>query len=172
MAAVALVETVQSFIPQSPSIKWPNDILVGSKKLAGILTEAACDSEQIHYVILGMGVNLNYRIDAMPEEIRARATSITELTGRWLERESFLRRLIHDLDRCYGELEAVGFSAMKSRWEAHFAWRGRRVRVDSIDQQVTGRAKGIDSDGALLVEDERGGGIQRIIAGDVIPLET
>jgi BirA family biotin operon repressor/biotin-[acetyl-CoA-carboxylase] ligase len=171
MAAVALVETVRSFIPQSPTIKWPNDILVGGKKLAGILTEAACDSEQIHHVILGIGVNLNYRIDKMPEEIRARATSIVELTGKWLDRESFLRRLIHDLDRCYGELEEVGFGALAERWEGHFAWRGRLVRVELLEQRVTGRAKGIDRDGALLLEDDQGA-VQRIIAGDVVPVES
>jgi BirA family biotin operon repressor/biotin-[acetyl-CoA-carboxylase] ligase len=145
--------------------------LVGGKKLAGILTEAACDSEQIHHLILGIGVNLNYRIDKMPEEIRARATSIVELTGKWLDRESFLRRLIHDLDRCYGELEEVGFGALAERWEGHFAWRGRLVRVELLEQRVTGRAKGIDRDGALLLEDDQGA-VQRIIAGDVVPVES
>ncbi|HYA30122.1 MAG TPA: biotin--[acetyl-CoA-carboxylase] ligase, partial [Acidobacteriota bacterium] len=93
------------------------------------------------------------------------------LTGKTLRREGFLGRLIHDLDRCYGELEADGFGALAARWETHFAWRGHLVRVECLDQVVTGRAKGIDSDGALLVEDEKVG-VRRIIAGDVIPLET
>ena len=171
MAAVALAETVGWFIPQAAAIKWPNDILVGGKKLAGILTEAACDSQRLHYVILGIGVNLNYRVEAMPDEIRGRATSIAALTGTSVRRESFLRRLIQDLDRCYGELEESGFSALAARWEAHFAWRGRRVRVESFDQCITGRARGIDRDGALLIEDEQGA-VQRVIAGDVVPLET
>jgi BirA family biotin operon repressor/biotin-[acetyl-CoA-carboxylase] ligase len=171
MAAVALAETVESFIRQSSTIKWPNDILVGGKKLAGILTEAACDSERLHYVILGVGVNLNYRLAAMPDEIRARATSVAELNGKSVSRESFLRRLIHDLDRCYGELEEAGFSSLAPRWEAHFGLRGQRVRVENFDQNVTGWARGIDRDGALLVEDELGA-VKRVIAGDVIPLES
>jgi BirA family biotin operon repressor/biotin-[acetyl-CoA-carboxylase] ligase len=170
MAAVALAETVASFIPQSATIKWPNDILVGGKKLAGILTEAACDSERLHYVILGIGVNLNYRLAAMPDEIRTRATSVAELTGKSVRRESFLRRLIHDLDRCYGELEESGFALLAPRWEAHFDLRGKQVRVELLDQVVAGRAIGIDRDGALLVEDELGA-VKRVIAGDVIPLE-
>ena len=169
-AAVALAETVASFIAQPATIKWPNDILVGGKKLAGILSEASCDAERLHYVILGIGANLNYAIDLMPEEIRERATSIAHITGNAVSRESFLRRLIQDLDRCYGELEDSGFAALARRWQAHFNLRDRRVRVELLDQVVEGWARGIDGDGALLVEDDKGRQ-QRVIAGDVIPLE-
>ena len=170
-AAVALAETVAWFIAQSVTIKWPNDILVDGKKLAGILTEVSCDAERVHYVILGIGVNLNYRVAAMPEEIRAHATSIAELTGKSFHRESFLRRLIQALDRCYGELEENGFARLAPRWEAHFGLRGERVRIELLDQIVIGRAIGIDKDGALLVEDEHGA-IKRVIAGDVTALES
>jgi BirA family transcriptional regulator, biotin operon repressor / biotin---[acetyl-CoA-carboxylase] ligase len=170
-AAVALVETVAFFLPCPPSIKWPNDILFEGKKLAGILTEAACDADRVEYVILGIGLNLNYRVDAMPEELRRRATSLADLTGKNVSRESVLVRLIQDLDRCYGELEATGFEAMRPRWEAHFGLRGRRVLVELGGQTLIGRAQGIDREGALIVEDEHG---QRrsVVAGDVIPLET
>jgi BirA family biotin operon repressor/biotin-[acetyl-CoA-carboxylase] ligase len=169
MAAVALAETVDSFIGATAGIKWPNDILVGGKKLAGILTEASCDSERLHYVILGIGVNLNYAVELMPEEIRDRATSIAHLTGKPVHRESFLRRLIQDLDRCYGELEQSGFAALARRWQAHFSLRDQRVRVELLDQAITGWARGIDRDGALLVEDDNRA-LKRVIAGDVIPL--
>ena len=170
MGAVALADAAATFISQAPTIKWPNDILVNGKKLAGILTEASCDTERVNYVILGIGVNLNYRVDRMPEEIRARATSVVELTRQEVKRESFLSRLIRDLDRCYGELEEAGFAAIARQWEARFGLRGQRVRVESLDQMVLGRAQGIDEDGALLVEDDQGK-LQRVVAGDVIPLE-
>jgi BirA family biotin operon repressor/biotin-[acetyl-CoA-carboxylase] ligase len=169
-AAVALIETVGFFLADPPAIKWPNDILVNNKKLAGILTEAACNAERVEYVILGVGLNLNYRIDAMPEELRRRATSLADLTGQNVSRETVLVRLIQDLDRCYGELEETGFEALRPRWEAHFGLRGRRVRVELGDQTIVGRALGIDRDGALLVEDEHGQS-RSIVAGDVIPLE-
>jgi BirA family biotin operon repressor/biotin-[acetyl-CoA-carboxylase] ligase len=170
-AAVALVETVGSFLPRPPVIKWPNDILIDGKKLAGILTEAACDTECVQYVILGIGLNLNYRAETMPETLRQRATSMADRAGENLSRETVLVRLIHDLDRCYGELEESGFAALRPRWEAHFGLRGRRVRVELGDQTIIGRAQGIDHEGALIVEtdDEQR---RSIIAGDVIPLET
>src|SRR6185295_14697683 len=119
-AAVALVETVAAFLVRPPVIKWPNDILVDGKKLAGILTEAACDAARVEYVILGIGLNVNYRVDNMPGELRPRATSLSDLTGEDVSRESVLVRLIQDLDRCYGELEANGFEDLRPRWDAHF----------------------------------------------------
>ncbi len=170
MAAVALADTIASFIGTPPAIKWPNDILVGGKKLAGVLTESSCDSERIEFVILGIGVNLNYPVASMPEVIRERATSIVSLTQKNVSREAFVRRLIQDLDRCYGELEEVGFDSLALRWEAFFGLRGKGVRVEMTDHIMIGTAKGIDRDGALIVEDDRGER-QRIVAGDVFPLE-
>ena len=171
MAAVALADFVDAHIPGQVAIKWPNDILIGKKKLAGILTEASCDAERVHYVILGIGINLNYTRDAMPEAIRRRATSLLEVAGKPVHRESFLQGLLQGIERCYGELEQAGFAALAQRWQSYFAWRGRRVRVELLDQVTTGTAKGIDSDGSLVIVDE--GGIEhRIIAGDVIPLEN
>ena len=171
VAAVALADVVDTYVPGRAAIKWPNDILVGGKKLAGILTEASCDAERVHYVILGIGVNLNYPVAAMPDEIRGRASSLIEVTGAAVSRESFLLRLIQGVERCYGELEQAGFDALAPRWESYFAWRGKRVRVELLDQVTTGTAQGIDRDGALIVMDD-GGVAQRIVAGDVIPLEN
>jgi BirA family transcriptional regulator, biotin operon repressor / biotin---[acetyl-CoA-carboxylase] ligase len=170
MAAVAVADTVDSFIQVRSTIKWPNDILVESKKLAGILTESRCDAERIEFVILGIGVNLNYPVERMPDPLRERATSIISLTETEVSREEFLRRLIHALDRCYGEIEEWGFEGLARRWEARFGLRGKKVRAQIGDQTIIGTAKGIDIDGALIVEDGRGER-RRIVAGDVIPLE-
>jgi len=170
MAAVALGDAVASFIPQRPVIKWPNDILVNGKKLAGILAESSCGAERIEFVILGIGVNVNFARESMPDGIRERATSLLILGEKIISREPLLRRLIQDLDRCYGILEESGFDSIAPRWEARFGLQGRRIKVEMTDHVVTGRAKGIDRDGALIVEKDDGGN-QRIIAGDVIPLE-
>ncbi|SRR5581483_621583 len=171
MAAVALAETVDSFLAAPAEIKWPNDILVGGRKLAGVLTEAACAAAALEYVILGIGINVNYRRDEMPEAIRARATSLADLTGNFVARENALARLIHALDRCYGVLEQSGFDALRPKWEARFALRDKLVRVEHLDQSSVGRARGIGRDGALVLEDERGA-LHRIYAGDVILLES
>lgn len=170
MAAVALAETVAAFVTAPVLIKWPNDILLSGKKIAGILTEASSTAERIDFVILGIGINLNFPKELMPEAIRPSATSLLIATQNKIRRERFLRRLIQDLDRCYGILEESGFGAIAPLWEARFGLRDRRVRVDMADTVVFGVARGIDRDGALIVETAEGK-FQRVIAGDVIPME-
>lgn len=171
MAAVALAETAQTFLPDPVAIKWPNDILVKGMKLAGILTESSCDSERIHYVILGIGVNLNLPLDLLPDALRDRATSLLTLTGKPIDRTAFACRLIRSLDQCYGELEGQGFGRLAERWDRFFALKGKRVRVDMAGEAVSGRAAGIDKDGALILQLDDGSR-RRILAGDVIPLEA
>ncbi len=169
MAAVALADTVAGFAPDPPAIKWPNDILLGGKKLAGILTESSITAERVNYVVLGIGINLNFPHALMPDALRQRATSLMECSGKTVSREAFLERLIHDLDRCYGILGEAGFDAIAPQWEARFNFRGKRVRVEMGDETLAGIAKGIDRDGALIVEDA-GGQSHRVFAGDVIPI--
>lgn len=170
MSAVALAETVQSFIGFPPDIKWPNDIMVRGKKLGGILTESSCEGDRIRFMVLGIGVNLNFPRELMPETIRDSATSIMMVIRRPVDRTAFTRRLIQGLDRCYGDLEDRGFSSMARRWESFFRLRGKRVRVDMMDQKISGKALGIDSDGALILEDDQGA-VRKIVAGDVIPAD-
>lgn len=169
MAAVALADTVACFAPEPPVIKWPNDIMLRGKKLAGILTESSITADKVNYVILGIGVNLNFPQALMPEAISRRATSLIECAGQTVSREAFLGRLIQDLDRCYGILEEQGFDAIAPQWEARFGFRGQRVRVETGDERISGIAKGIDKEGALIVQGE-GGRYHRILAGDVISL--
>jgi BirA family biotin operon repressor/biotin-[acetyl-CoA-carboxylase] ligase len=164
-----LSDAVAGFSPVPPSIKWPNDILAGGRKLAGVLTEAVADSRRIEFVILGIGINVNYAVESMPPEIRERATSLSILAGQRISREDFMRRLIQDLDRCYAVLQEEGFAPLASRWESHFGLRGRSVRVVMTDGVIEGRAVGIDTDGLLILEGT--GGRRRIVAGDVIPVD-
>lgn len=170
MAAVALAECISSFIADRPTIKWPNDILVNDKKIAGILTESNCNAKGIDFVILGIGLNVNFPLELMPENIRERATSLMILGGQTFSRERVFWRLIQHLDRCYGMLEESGWRSIAPRWESYFGLRGKAVRVDSVGEITVGKAMGIDDDGALIIEDENGRS-RRIIAGDVSALD-
>ena len=171
MSAVALAETIGSFITFPPDIKWPNDILVGGKKVAGILTESSCVADRLLSVILGIGVNVNFPPEDMLESIRQTATSLMTVGGRPVDRTALALQLLRTLERCYGDLEREGFAPMADRWTGFFRLQGKRVKIEMMGQAVQGKAIGIDKDGALLLEDERGTQ-QRIIAGDVIPLES
>lgn len=168
-AAVALADTVDAFSPTPAAIKWPNDIFVNGRKLAGILIEASCRLDRLEYLILGIGINLNFPLESMPPAIRARATSLLALRHENVNREAFLHRLIQDLDRCYGILKERGFGAIAPRWQDRFYLKDQPVRVEVLDQVSFGTAIGIDSDGALILRKEDGK-LERIIAGDVIPV--
>jgi BirA family biotin operon repressor/biotin-[acetyl-CoA-carboxylase] ligase len=167
-AAVAVAEAVDAFSPRPSVIKWPNDILIDGRKLAGILVEASSTADRVEYLILGIGINLNFPLEAMPPDIRGRATSLLALRQQGVHREAFLRRLIQDLDRCYGTLEDCGFGAIAPRWQSRFGLKGQRVRVEVGDEIFFGTATGIDPQGALILRGEDGK-LQRVVAGDVIP---
>jgi BirA family biotin operon repressor/biotin-[acetyl-CoA-carboxylase] ligase len=172
-AAVAVAEAVseESGDPGAVEIKWPNDVLLGGLKTSGILMELAAEATRVHFLILGIGVNLNVDREFFPAEFRHLATSLASHTGRPVDRLAFARRL-------YGTLEDVldlhaegGFDAVRPRFERFFRMQGGRVRVADLDDRETaGRATGIDTDGALLVEDARGV-LHRVVAGDVTVLK-
>ena len=169
-AAVALANAVAAFVSQPPEIKWPNDILIDGQKLAGVLTESSCTSERIEFVILGIGVNVNFPKHQMADDIRERATSLMEVEQTFVSREQFLRRLIQALDRCYGILQESRFGALAPQWEAYFGQREQKVKVELEDRVLIGKAKGIDEDGALIVQ-SADGVRHRIVAGDVTTLK-
>lgn len=173
MAGVAAAEAVQSFLGLAPEIKWPNDILVKGKKLGGILAESSSEPDRLLFVVLGIGVNLNYPREMMPEAIRESATSLMTLMEKPVDRCLFARRLIRDLDRCYGELESQGFAAIRQRWESFFKLKGKMAKVDMAggEGEVVGKVRGIDVDGALILEDDTGE-LKKIVAGDVVPLQA
>jgi BirA family biotin operon repressor/biotin-[acetyl-CoA-carboxylase] ligase len=169
MAAVALAESLEAVLGEAPEIKWPNDILVAGKKLAGILAESTCEGRQIKFVILGIGVNVNLPLASLPEPLRARATSLFELSGREWERNKLAGLLIQGLECCYKDLTEKGFREMATRWERYFRLKGADIEVRMLNQVLRGTAMGIDAEGALIVRDP-GGAMQRVVAGDVLPI--
>jgi BirA family biotin operon repressor/biotin-[acetyl-CoA-carboxylase] ligase len=171
MAAVALAETLEAAIGTAPEIKWPNDILYAGKKLAGVLTESVCEGKSVRFVILGIGVNVNLPVASLPGALRECATSLLDMTGRQWERVKLAGLLIQGLDRCYKNLTDDGFGAMTTRWERYFGLKGRDVEVRMLNQIMRGVAMGIDGDGALMVR-ERNGVMQRVLAGDVVPIQS
>jgi BirA family biotin operon repressor/biotin-[acetyl-CoA-carboxylase] ligase len=169
-SAVAVAEVLGSFAAVPPEVKWPNDVLIAGKKIAGILTESACEADRLLFAIVGIGVNLNLSLESTPEAIRRTATSLLTVNGAPVDRTLFACRLIEGLDRCYGELEQQGFVGLAERWTRLFSLRGKMVKVDGGGRSIYGTALGIDRDGALILEDQSGGRA-RALAGDVIPLD-
>jgi BirA family transcriptional regulator, biotin operon repressor / biotin---[acetyl-CoA-carboxylase] ligase len=166
MAAVATFDTIQTFSGLDPLIKWPNDILLGGRKVAGLLNEIKSETDRIHFVILGMGVNLNMDTEMFPREIRPIATSLKIEMREVVSRKTFLQSLLKELETWYLIFLEKGGPAILKAWRDRARIKGRHMKVSSFGEPLEGFAVDVDSDGALILE-VAGGARKRIIAGDV-----
>jgi len=154
VTGLAIAETVEVMCPELAghvAVKWPNDVLVDGRKLAGILCERNGEC-----VIAGVGLNVN-QCD-FPEEIAARATSLSLLCGRDFDRTVVLDALVKALYEAHGTWMCSGFAAFREAFSAKDALRGRSVSVRQTDSDaapVGGLCEGVQSDGSLLVGGER-----------------
>jgi BirA family biotin operon repressor/biotin-[acetyl-CoA-carboxylase] ligase len=166
MAAVAVADAIREFSGLFPLIKWPNDILLRDRKVAGLLNEIQSEMDRIHFVILGIGVNLNIDEKTFSEEIRATATSLKIEMGRTISRKVFLQSLLQQLEKWYSLFLEEGNAVILKAWKDRAQIKGRRVNVTSFGETLVGTAIDVDSDGALILETEDGKRI-RVVAGDV-----
>lgn len=162
--AVAIARTVRTETGLAPGIKWPNDIIIAGKKVCGILTEIKADMDCIHYVIVGLGLNVNNL--EFPGEIFSVATSLRQQSGQFLNRAKIAAGLIWNLENCFQELIDQGFGALRNEWREYCINIGREVTVTGLNEVIEGRAVDIDQDGLLIVQDQEGR-IQKVVAGDV-----
>ncbi|NIQ96498.1 MAG: biotin--[acetyl-CoA-carboxylase] ligase, partial [Desulfuromonadales bacterium] len=164
--AVAVAEAIEATGDLQPQLKWPNDVLLHGKKVAGLLNELNAETEQIHYMILGIGVNLNMTREQFPADLRTPATSLLIEAGQKVSRLEFARLLLQKIDGLYKVYREDGFAPILRSWEERCRMLGRKVEVDYQHSRVTGIVKGLDEAGALLLT-RADGGEERVVAGDV-----
>lgn len=165
-SATALGRAVQSATGLWPEIKWPNDLLVRGRKVAGILTELSAELDHVKHLILGIGVNVNLNPGDFPPELRKVATSLKAESGRTFSRPELAATILRELDRDYARVGAGGFSAVADEWAARCSTLGHEVVIRAGDRQIRGRAETLGEDGALLLRTEYGH-LERVIGGDV-----
>ena len=165
-AATALVRAIRAHAGVDPQIKWPNDILLHGKKIAGVLTELSAELDRVKHLILGIGVDVNLASSDLPAEVRRIATSLRIETGRAFRRADLAAAILGELDRDYARIRAGEFGAIADEWERQCATLGHQVSIDLGGRIVRGRAESLDQDGALLLRTDHGR-LERIIGGDV-----
>ena len=163
-SATALRRAVKTVTGLRVDIKWPNDLLIGGKKVVGILTEMSAEVDRVRHVILGIGVDVNQEI--FPPELRKLATSLKLESGGEICRAELATEMLRELDVDYARICGGDFSAVADEWEAACATIGRNVSVQMGSRLIRGSAESLDDDGALLVRTEHGH-LERIIGGDV-----
>jgi BirA family biotin operon repressor/biotin-[acetyl-CoA-carboxylase] ligase len=165
VAAVALAEALRDGGTDA-AIKWPNDVHIDGRKVAGILTELSAEPERVHFVVLGVGVNLNSQAEHFPEDLRAMATSVALASGQRVHRARFTAALWGKMEAWLDRYLDEGFDAVRTRWKALSSTLGQDVLVRTDRQELRGLAEDIDPSGALMVRTE-GGTLERVLAGDV-----
>lgn len=167
LAAVQMCEALHEQFPDlNPQIKWPNDVLLDGKKAAGILAEIHAEQESIHFLVLGIGINLNMTQEMFPGDILYPATSVAIVLGRKVDRVCFSRRLLEKLDSGYNELLLEGSASLRSKWMSRCAHASEKLEVSTPKGVRKGRFQGIDEEGAMILVVD---GVKRIKirAGDV-----
>jgi BirA family biotin operon repressor/biotin-[acetyl-CoA-carboxylase] ligase len=163
-AGVAIAEGIHAASGLDTCVKWPNDVHVGSRKLAGILAEGGSSAGAVDHVVLGFGVNILRA--AYPPDVAARATSIESELGRAVDRGLVLAECLSALSKRYSMLQSGAAADVIAAWRAHAATHMGRIVEWEVDRGGRrGLAHDIDSTGALLVRvDDQ---IVRVISGEV-----
>ncbi len=164
--ALAIVDTLKELGIQS-GIKWPNDVLIKGRKIAGILTEAITDMDGIEFIVTGIGLNVNTLIEDFPEELRGITTSVREEAGRIVSRVQLLQILLLQLEQRYQQLISGGFTEILEKVRSLSLVIGRDIKIHQVSGITDGRAIDIDNNGFLLVRDGLGN-IHHLMSGEVL----
>lgn len=165
LSVVAVARAIELSTSLKAWIKWPNDILINGRKIAGLLNEMSAETEKVNFVVLGIGININMRQDQFPTDLRHPASSLYIESGAELDRNRFIRTLLKELDDLYDVYLQRGYGPVREEWLSRSQLYGRKARIDCQDRTMTGIIKGIDDMGALLLDLD--GREERILSGDV-----
>jgi BirA family biotin operon repressor/biotin-[acetyl-CoA-carboxylase] ligase len=165
MSAVALAEAIEETSTLKPAIKWPNDILLENRKLAGILTELRAESDQVKFVVVGIGLNVNSSL----HQLTSGGTSLKVATGSSFNRVLIFQAILRSLEKWYVKLLDHEFPQVMEEWKKRSATLKKRVRITDPTGITEGEAIDLDEDGALLIRKDNGLIIKKT-AGDVILL--
>ena len=166
MAGVSIVKAIARCTGLSPRVKWPNDVLINERKVAGILLESRMSGRQIDHSVIGFGINVNNGSADLPEDIRVKASSLLMELRKPVDRGTLLIDIFSELERLYHVFQDEDFPIILEQWRQSSSTLGQKVRIWQKDEATEGIAVDLSEDGGLVVRLE--GGKQTVIhAGDV-----
>lgn len=166
LGGVAVADAIERATGLVAGIKWPNDLLLRGRKVAGILGEMAGDASSLHHVILGIGINVHQSETDFEGELRQTATSLRIEVGGAVDRSGMARSLCKSLDEWYDRFLTYGVSPIVESVRRRCLTLGRAVTARSGDHEVSGLAVELSDAGALVIRDASGE-LHRLVAGDV-----
>ncbi|MFZ1684872.1 MAG: biotin--[acetyl-CoA-carboxylase] ligase [Candidatus Zixiibacteriota bacterium] len=161
MTSLALLEAFASFTKKPLAIKWPNDLLLSGKKVAGILTELNADRGKINHVIVGVGINVNHNRDDFPDTLIDTATSLRLANGEAANRVELLKEFLRRFEKQYAKYLKSGLKSVHGSLKKHSSLLGNEVTIRSGDSSQSGKAVDITANGELVLSQN---GVRIVIA--------
>ncbi|MCX8026243.1 MAG: biotin--[acetyl-CoA-carboxylase] ligase [Thermodesulfovibrionales bacterium] len=156
LGAISCVKMIAELCSLKATLKWPNDIVYQDKKLGGILTETRFTGSDVLFVIIGIGLNINSKLETFPQEITDTATSLIHLLGQKINIEEVMKTLLLKMDYYYNKLISDGLNPILKEWMIHNSTIGRKVRIETVENSYEGVAEGLDDLGRLLIKKSDG----------------
>ncbi|MBU5466610.1 biotin--[acetyl-CoA-carboxylase] ligase [Virgibacillus sp. MSJ-26] len=156
LTATVLADVIYKVTGEKPQIKWPNDILIKGKKVAGILTEMQAEQDQIQYVVIGVGLNILHDKADLPKDLQHKMSSIKLTTKTDIDITKFIQEILSTFESTYSLYLNDGFSEIKLKWESYGFRIGEPVFIKTLKREWRAVFHGIAADGALLVKNSDG----------------
>jgi BirA family biotin operon repressor/biotin-[acetyl-CoA-carboxylase] ligase len=166
LSSLAVAEAIEACSGLAATVKWPNDVLLHGRKVAGLLGEIAASMAGLDFIVLGMGLNVNTSPDQLPSRRLYPATSIAVEKGERVARRPLAEELLKRLDLHYDTFLQQGFAPIRAPWQRRCAMLGQHIEIDNGAALLSGEAVGIDGDGALRLR-LADGRIERLLSGDI-----
>lgn len=166
--SIALVRTIRKLYRIGALIKWPNDIYIGDRKVAGILLEISAEAEDVKHCILGIGIDANIPPQALPADLNTPVTSLQAEYGEPIDRAAFLAYLLREFERRFRLIESGEYDSIVREWKSLSLTLDKRVKIKTPRKSFEGIAIDIDEYGALIVRRDNGK-VERVFSGDCTP---
>jgi BirA family transcriptional regulator, biotin operon repressor / biotin---[acetyl-CoA-carboxylase] ligase len=170
VTGVAVAKTLDEECGLDVGIKWPNDILIGDKKVCGILTEVKADMGTVDYVLVGIGIDLNVDVDIFPPKLREGATSLKRELEREIQGAQLVQRFLQNFEVTYNQFKEGKFQEILRDWRRLSKTIGSYVEIHKKGRTVRGYAVGINKDGILILEHDDGT-LRKVISGECIHIK-
>jgi len=164
-ASISVSQAIKDITGLKTKIKWPNDVLLNDKKVCGILTELNADIKKIKNAIVGIGINVNNKVD---EELKEIATSLKQEFGSEVTSLRLLGLTLENFDNNYEKLKINDFEYIKKIWLSYSNIIGKKVKITEENTMIVGVVKDIDDNGYLILKTDNG--IKNVLNGDIIYL--
>lgn len=169
LASVAVAKAIRRLYSLKTDVKWPNDVLLGGKKVCGILAESEIRGQRIDFAVLGIGVNADFEVQALPVHLRSPTTTLRHQLKGEVQREVLLSELLKEIEFHYHMFEKQKFDVILEDWRRLASFLGSDIGVQTDGEIVHGVAVDIDNDGALVIR-LKGGTTRSITSGNIVPI--